>query len=343
MQAERSKHPNISRRKGYFKRGTYRIDIRFIVKDPHVNETTLEELIILSDYMFYDHVNSQFESYKKAVDFFENNPSRLIELEKFVNNEILHFIDLHLPEIVRDYNEASYLHPFWKNYPPLDRGRNPRGDQYPWIEVGEQVFGNKLSRYFANNFAIKDAGLPSGADDRCIIASERIKQILGITDSVWVFIDIKSAGPRDNFEHAVMSPYQISGSGNWKKLYDGVTNDPIKAIGKSATHDFMCSLSPIYVLSDNTIAPLVTFAIKPIYSMKHHNEEMVGQPLDKIKLASIPNGLLLTHNPNYLDKYPGLFYPGKDDKGKDPRKIRARVSFDILKEIANWRITELSI
>lgn len=291
--------------------------------------------------MFNQYKELQFSLYNKAVEFYKENPERLIEIERFVMNEILHFIDLHLPEITRDYNEASYLHSFWKNYPPLDRGRAPVGDQYPWIEVGEQVFGNKLARYFAANFGVKDAGLPSGSDDRCIISSERIKQILGFTDSVWVFIDIKSAGPRDDFNHAVMSPYQISGSGVWNNIDDGVKNAPIKARGKFVTHKFMCSLSPIYVLSDGTIAPLVTFAIKPVYSMTHEDGVNVGQPLSKIKVASIPNGLLLTKQPNYLKKYPHLFYPGKDDKSKDIRKIRARVSFEVLNEIDSWRVAEI--
>lgn len=285
----------------------------------------------------------QFAEYNKAVTYFSSNFSRLIEIEKFVMDEILHFIDLHLPEITRDYNEASYLHSFWKNYPPLDRGRSPVGDQYPWIEVGEQVFGNKLSRYFAANFGVKDSGLPSGSDDRCIISSERIKQILGITDSVWVFIDIKSAGPRDDFNNAVMSPYQISGSGVWQHKDDGIINEPIKAFGKKVSHDFLCSLSPIYVLSSGTIAPLVTFAIKPIYGMLIENGVNKGQPLNHIKVASIPNGLLLTKEPNYLKEHPHLFFPGKDDRKKDIRKLRARVSFDILQKIAKWRVKEIYI
>lgn len=293
--------------------------------------------------MFHQFQELQFAEYNKSVSYYIKNWSRLIDIEKFVMNEVLHFIDLHLPEIVRDYNEASYLYPFWKNYPPLDRGRSPIGDQYPWIEVGEQVFGNKLARYFAANFAVKDAGLPSGSDDRCIISSDRIKQVLGITDSVWVFIDIKSAGPRDDFNHAVMSPYQISGSGIWLNVGDGVKNEPIKAMGTIASHDFLCSLSPIYVLSDGTVAPLVTFAIKPVYGMIHDCGENVGQPLNKIKVAGIPNGLLLTQEPNYIKQYPHLFFPGKDDKTKDLRKIRARVSFDILKEIDSWRIKEIVV
>lgn len=293
--------------------------------------------------MFNKYNEIQFSKYNEAKSFFSENYKKLIDIERFVMNEILHFIDLHLPEITRDYNEASYLNPFWKNYPPLDRGRSPKGDQYPWIEVGEQVFGNKLSRYFAANFDVKDAGLPSGSDDRCIIRSERIKQILEITDSVWVFIDIKSAGPRDDYNHAVMSPYQISGSGIWKNINDGVKNAPIKATGKIRTHNFLCSLSPIYILSDGTIAPLVTFAIKPVYEMIHDGEQNIGQPLHKIKVASIPNGILLTKKPNYMKKYPHLFFPGKDDKTKDLRKIRARVSFDILEEIDSWRVKEILV
>lgn len=295
--------------------------------------------------MFNKYRRNQYTTYNEAYNFFSQNYERLINIEAFVMKELLHFIDLNLPDITRDYNEASYLYPFWQNYPPLDRGRQPVGDQYPWIEVGEQVFGNKLSRYFNANFRVKDSGLPSGSDDRCIISSERIREILGITDSVWIFIDIKSAGPRDDFNHAVMSPYQISGSGSWNTLDSGVLNDPIQAIGKRASHEFLCSLSPIYVLSDGTIAPLVTFAIKPVYSMVHREgvEENLGQPLSKIKVASIPNGILLTSNPNYLSKYPHLFYPGKDDSKKDLRKLHARVSFDILEEIADWRVTQIQV
>ena len=294
--------------------------------------------------MFTQFAESQHEAYTKAMEFFKQNPQRLIEAEKFLMDEILHFIDIHQPEIKRDYDEASYLYSFWKNYPPEDRGRAPKGDQYPWIEVGEQVFGNKLHRHFNANFSVKDSGLPSGADDRCIISSERIRQILGITDSVWVFIDIKSAGPRDDFDHAVMSPYQISGSGNWVNTEDGISNKPIKAKGRLVTHDFYCSISPIYVLSDGTVAPLLTFVIKPVYRMlKDENEKTIGQPLDKIKLASIPNGILLTQNPNYNRKYPGLFFPGKDDSSKDKKKMRARISFSLLRDIADWRIKEIDV
>ena len=122
-------------------------------------------------------------------------------------------------------------------------------------------------------------------------------------------------------------------------------NNPIKAEGKRATHNFYCSLSPLYVLSDGTVAPLLTFAIKPVYDMLKEagTDKTIGQPLVKIKLASIPNGILLTKNPNYNKKYPGLFFPGKDDQAKNKRKMRARISFDLLKEISEWRIKVIDV
>lgn len=291
--------------------------------------------------MFGRYLTQQFAAYQKAIAYYEENYQRLIDIEQFVLEEIRHFISLQLPEIVRDYNEASYLHPFWKNYPPEDRGRAPIGNQCPWIEVGEQVFGNKLSRYFAANFAVKDAGLPSGADDRCIISSARIRQILGISDSVWVFVDIKSAGPTDNFEHVVLSPYQVSGEGEWVRETTGVKNNPIIALGQRAIHEFHCSLSPLYVLSDGTVAPLTTFVIKPVYDLIERQGEPQGQPLRDIKIISVPNGILLSRNPGYAEQYPGLFFPGKDDKHKNPKKVRARISFEVLKKIATWRVQEI--
>lgn len=295
--------------------------------------------------MFEQYSEIQYELYHKALTYYSNDYERLIEIEKFVMNEILHFIDLHKPEIVKDYNEASYLYSFWKNYPPEDRGRQPLHDQFPWIEVGEQVFGNKLSRHFNANFDVRDAGLPSGSDDRCIISSPRIKEILGITNSVWVFIDIKSAGPRDNFEHAVMSPYQVSGSGDWGTVNSGVLNKPIVAQGRKISHNFPCSLSPIYVLSQKIIVPLTTFVIKPVYKMlKDENTgNTIGQPLDCIKVASIPNGLLLTKKPDYMKSNPSLFFPGKDDKKKNPKKLRARISFEELRKIDSWRVKNINV
>ncbi|HHH2235145.1 TPA: BglI family type II restriction endonuclease, partial [Yersinia enterocolitica] len=244
-----------------------------------------------------------------------------------------------------DYNEASFLYPFWQNYPPDNRGRQPRGDQYPWIEVGEHSVGRKLSRHLAEHFFVKDIGVPTGADERFLISSKEILNYSGgMYENVFLSIDIKSVGPRDDAHHAVMSHNQISGDGCWDNIEKGVYNTPLVARGIRAYHDFHCSLPPLYVLSDRTVAPVITIVVKPVYEMYSlypTANYQSGQPLKRISLASIPNGLLLNVNPNYLGLYPGLFYPGKDDKGKSPLKVRARVDFNILQKIASWRYYDI--
>lgn len=248
-------------------------------------------------------------------------------------------------EIVEDYDEASFLFPFWQNYPPLERGRQPRGDQFPWIEVGEHAIGAKLARLLGESFEIRDPGLPAGPDQRFVLKSDDIcRHTGGYTNSVWLFIDIKSVGPRDNFEHAVMSHNQISGNGIWNNVTEGVRNDVLLAKGLRKSHDFHCGVPPIYVLSDGTIAPVINVLIKPIYSMPGISQPgLSGQPLESMKVACVPNGLLLVHGPNYLSRFPSLFYPGKDDKMKDPLKVRARVDFRILRQIHAWRVQSVSV
>ncbi|EFV5118934.1 BglI family type II restriction endonuclease, partial [Salmonella enterica] len=197
-------------------------------------------------------------------------------------------------------------YPFWQNYPPDNRGRQPRGDQFPWIEVGEHTIGRKLTRNLSYDFELYDIGVPTGADERFLLKSQEIRNIThGIFDSAFLSIDIKSVGPRDDFFHAVMSHNQISGDGQWNIPEAGMVNTPLKAQGLYASHDFHCSLPPLYVLSDNTVAPVITMAIKPVYDMLSLHTELNrhGQPLKRITLISIPNGLLLTQNPNYLSKY----------------------------------------
>ena len=293
--------------------------------------------------MYTTHQFNQWDRYKRAKSFLVHSPSSLIAVEKYLNAKLWSFLTRNKNTIHEDYDESSYLYSFWKNYPPEDRGRAPKHDQFPWIEVGEQVFGSKLSRFLDKNFTVKDPGIPSGSDYRYLISSPDIRSILGFTDSIWLFVDIKSVGPRDNFDHAVMSTYQISGSGDWSVMDQGVKNEPINAIGSRNNHLFYCSLPPIYVLSDGTIAPVVTIIIKPLYKMLANSDGGGGQPLESITLASIPNGILLCLNPNYLIKYPGLFFPGKDDKSKNPLKLRARVSFSILRAIDKWRVQTLII
>lgn len=293
--------------------------------------------------MFDNFRDRQFELFNYSRNYFKHNPEKLVNIEYFITKHIQSFISDTLTNLVSDYNEASCLYPFWQNYPPDERGRGPIGDQFPWIEVGEHVFGPKLSRYLSNNFSVRDIGLPTGPDERYVLTSDKIKDILEITDSLWLFIDIKSVGPRDDQDHVVMSHNQVSGNGKWDITNQGVLNDILIARGLRVCHDFHCAIPPIFVLSDETIAPVIQIVIKPVYKMLSLHGVEKGQPLDHISIISIPNGILLVENPNYLSTFPGLLFPGKDDKGKDPRKIRARVSFSLLRKIADWRYSDLQI
>lgn len=297
--------------------------------------------------MINSHRQNQFIAYNLARNHFIKNPDSLIELEKFLTNHLVSIITTNIIEIKNDYNEASYLYPFWENYPPDDRGRQPIMDQYPWIEVGEHAVGAKLSRLLDKSFHVRDTALPSGSDQRFILTDNSIATAThGFTSSAWLFVDIKGVGPRDDQSHTVMSHNQVSGNGVWASPSNGVKNTILKATGMRASHDFHASLPPIFVLSDGTVTPLIMIAVKPVYRMLPANSvgaRNFGQPLERIDIACIPNGLLLTEQPNYLDKYAGLLFPGKDDKSKNPKKLRARVSFDILKKIAPWRVQTVQV
>ncbi|MDD6035958.1 MAG: BglI family type II restriction endonuclease [Lachnospiraceae bacterium] len=291
--------------------------------------------------MFFSNRVDLFTRYNDARTYFISHPNELIELEKYITQLVNGVIESNYDEIERDYNEASYLNAMWANYPPEDRGRAPVGDQVPWIEVGEHAVGHKLNRLISQIVTISEVGLPSGADNRFVLYSDEITRITnGYTNCAFVFLDIKSVGPRDNFEHTVLSPYQVSGDGIWNAPNDNMVNSIMVAKGKKASHNFYPAISPIYPLTNGNVAAAIHLFVKPIYKMLDGGHK--GQPLESIKNVCVPNGLLLTQNPNYLYTYPELFFPGKDDKGKDPHKMRARVSFELLNQIADWRVQEFS-
>ncbi len=294
--------------------------------------------------MFNAHRSEMFATYNKARDYFIRNWGELVEVEKYTHSLIKQVVVENLAEIRRDYDEASFLHPFWQNYPPEERGRSPRGDQFPWIEVGEHSVGFKLARLISNRVSIREIGLPSGTDQRFILQSKELGQRCKITNQAMLFVDVKSVGPRDDADHTVLSTYQVSGDGIWKSPKTGVKNSVMTARGSVASHAFHCALPPIYVLSDFTIAPTVSVFIKPVYRMLAlDGKNQTGQPLQRITIVTLPNGLLLSEKPGYLKKYPELFYPGKDDKSKAATKLRARVSFEILRKIEPWRVETIPL
>lgn len=294
--------------------------------------------------MFYEQRGFLFNNYNRARDYFIAHPDQLIELERYCTELVNDVIVDNYDEIETDYNEATYLNAFWAKYPPDDRGRQPVGDQVPWSEVGEHAVGHKLGRIIGTLYHVAEVALPSGADNRFVLYSNDIADIThGFTNCAFFFLDIKSVGPRDNFDHTVISPYQVSGDGIWNDPDEDMENSTMIAEGKRATHVFYPAISPIYPLTNGDVAPTIHLFVKPVYRMLNlASDGKKGQPLESIKNICVPNGLLLTKNPGYLDNYPRLFFPGKDDKSKDPRKIRVRVSFALLDEIAPWRVEEFT-
>ena len=294
--------------------------------------------------MFYEKRPQLFEQYHSVRSHFIAHPEQLIELEHSVSQLVNGILSEYYSEFERDYNAASYLNAFWANYPPEERGRAPIGDQIPWIEVGEHAVGHKLTRLIAEKYPIEEVGLPSGADNRFVLYSDEIFRITnGVTDCVFVFLDIKSVGPRDNFDNTVLSPYQVSGDGLWASPEENMKNTPVLAQGERASHLFYPAITPVYPLPNGHTAPVIHLFVKPVYRMLHSlSSQKQGQPLESLKNICVPNGLLLSVSPDYLTAFPGLFFPGKDDKQKHPSKKRARVSFEILSQIAPWRVAVFS-
>lgn len=267
-----------------------------------------------------------------------DDPEPLVQAESWATSTVSSLIQHMKTQIKDDYDAASWLYPFWRNYPPDARGRMPVGDQFPWIEVGEHTVGSKLVKALSFRHKVRDIGFPSGPDQRLLLIHEAIP-IAGF-GALWVMLDVKSAGPRDDFPNVVMSHNQISGDGLWSRPDEGLRNTPMVAKGDRSQHDFHPSLPPLIILPDMLAAPVITLAVKPVYSMPGgQGGSWGGQPLRRVDLVCIPNGLLLCVNPNLLGTYPGLLFPGKDDKGKNALKRRARVSKQVLRAVDGWRWT----
>lgn len=280
--------------------------------------------------------------YQDARDYLLGNKNSIGKIEKEALDSLISLLQKYSVQIKSDYDLASDLVPFWRNYPPDDRGRQPRGDQIPWIEVGEHSVGDNLISRIHELGDVKFEGIPAGPDIRYTVRSDGVQQLTGgRLSGYWSMTDIKSVGPRDNFNHAVMSHNQVSGSGIWDSETGAVLNDVMTAVGKRASHEFHCSLPPIYVMPDESVFLTVTLFVKPIYSMS--SSKKFSQKLEEIKVGCIPNGLLLSGEDGYLRSLEGLLYPGKDDKRKNPKKLRARVDFDLLQEADPWRVRTLKL
>lgn len=245
--------------------------------------------------------------------------AKIVVLEEKYANFLLEVTMSAVSSIYEDFSQAMELKPFWVNYPPVQRGRSPRGTSVPWGEVGEKTISACLVRAISlKNESITYPGLPLGGDIRFA------------TSDALIHFDIKLTGPNDNPNEVVASPHQISGDGLFWR--NGVVNSSAKVVGTKAIMNFQPELPPFYSLGGQTLICL-TYFLKVVYEV----HDLGIQPLRHLELICAPNGLLLFDGPRYAQTG-GLLIPGKDMK--HPKK-RTRIRLDPLSSIADWRCVKI--
>lgn len=264
-----------------------------------------------------------FKKYNDARSFLlSDNCSALLKLEQETTQNLIDNILKVAGNIKSDFDKATELKPFWERYAPVQRGHKPRGEAFPWGEVGEKVVEGHLYSLMPQIFNnVRFIGVPYGHDIRFT------------TDNAFIHIDAKSTGPTDNAEEVVSSPNQVTGNGRLDD--DGrMFNEVAEMRGSQVTRNFQPELAPFYII-DGQVIPTLTYYLKIVYSVKSLGE----QPLEYLELISVPNGLALFDGPNLNNNVRGLLTPGKDEV-KVVRK-RTRIKLDPLAELDNWRCQKI--
>lgn len=247
---------------------------------------------------------------------------KILKLEENVTNKLSKSLLDVASDIKKDFDTASQLKPYWEKYAPFQRGHKPRGEAFPWGEVGEKVIEGYVyslaPRIFDN---VRFVGVPYGHDIRFLSGDS------------FVHIDTKSTGPTDNAEEVVSSPNQVTGTGKLEQNCV-VYNDMVEMRGKRVRRDFQPELAPFYIIDDR-ILPTLTFYIKVVYSVKI----LGNQPLEYLEIICVPNGLILFDGPKLINKIQGLFTPGKDEV-KVVRK-RTRIKLKPLSQLDSWRCQKI--
>jgi hypothetical protein len=263
---------------------------------------------------------AEAEYFSIRTELLRNEGAGIVALERKYMEFLRDVIVDAAPDMYRDFCQAIELKSFWVNYPPIQRGRAPRGTSIPWGEVGEKTISSRFIREIAlkaSSFTFP--GLPLGGDVRFATADALIH------------FDVKLTGPNDNPGEIVASPHQISGDGRF--WHNGVMNSPVVVTGPKASMQFQPELPPFYVLNDQVLL-CATYFLKAVYTV----QEMGDQPLHYLELVCVPNGLLLFDGPNYVQTK-GLLIPGKDEK--DHPKKRTRVRLNPLATLASWRCVKI--
>lgn len=220
-----------------------------------------------------------------------------------------------------DFDDSAYaLIPFWRNYPPEQRGNKPTGSATPMLELGEKLTSSHLIRAVSEHFDdVTFPGLPTGGDVRFATAD------------ALVHFDIKVSGPNETTDDLVVPPNQVSGDGAASNEY-GVLNSthPIMK-GAALNYNFHPKLPPLYLLNGRTLVCL-TFYLKVIYDTQGFGIH----PLRYFELVCVPNGLLMFDGPRLCNTRK-LLAAGKDDKAKAENTKRMRVKLIPLAALNPWR------
>jgi hypothetical protein len=254
--------------------------------------------------------------YLSAREKLLKDPQLLLNLEEHYTTYLQGIIADIAERISIDFNKATELLSFWKNYAPIQRGRAPTGTAIPWAEVGQTAIGYNVIRALSlTSLDFTFPGLPSGADIRFL------------TQDALIHFDVKITGPNDRVDEVVASPNQISGDGiEWR---GGVFNSIVEIQGNRTAMIFQPELPPLYLI-DGKLFPCLTIFLKGIYTV----ETLGYQPLTKLEIVCVPNGILSFVNPKYLNQH-GLFIPGKDEKNHPKKRVRVRMN--PLVQLAGWR------
>jgi hypothetical protein len=271
---------------------------------------------------------SKKDIFGSARHFFLQKPELIDQTEEVITNILVNDVMLEVAEqTLIDFSERPLeLLPFWQNYPPEQRGRQPKGTSIPWLELGEKTISSNFIKQLGNVFPqIQFPGLPTGGDIRFWV------------NDVFVHLDIKLTGPNDNPDEVVVPPNQVSGDGyKWDRL--GVLNNshPIIYLTGSTTkgkvnYYFQPKLPPIYVIDKKPLLCLTLF-LEAVYDVK----SLGDHPLKYFEISCVPNGLNMFLGPKYANTK-GLLIAGKDDNTKDEDTKRIRVRLDPLTKIQPWR------
>ncbi len=271
------------------------------------------------------------EAYFDARQEWLDKPDEIVRFERRYTDLLLDILLGRATDIDIDFSiRPRELLPFWINYPPEQRGRQPTGTATPMLELGEKTLSSHLiAEVYRRMPQVRFPGLPTGGDIRFA------------TEDAYVHLDIKLTGPNDNPNEIVVPPNQVSGDGaGWEN--DGVVNSSWPVLynrgGKrgQVSYHFQPKLSPVYILESKPLLCL-TFFLKAVYEVGGFGD----QPLSYLEFVSVPNGLIMFESYR-LASTAGLIIPGKDERSKADSTKRVRIRLDPLSTTAEWRATKVS-